>query len=901
MLALAACLPVAPAAAQVTRVSVATDGSQANGASTRSAVSGNGKFVVFSSSATNLVTGDTNGVSDVFVRDLAANVTTRVSVASDGTPGTQPSGLGPVAISDDGNIVAFESMAPLVPEDTNLCLMNAPVSDPCGDIYVHDRSTGVTTRVSVGTDGAQGDNRSWGPSLSADGRYVVFNSHATTLVPGDTNGYSDVFVHDRVAHTTTRVSVTGIVQGASHSRLGVISADGQTVAFTAPPANFGDEGFVNAEAVFVRTSGGGLRRLPEFPAPPNGLPAPEYRAMALSADGSRLIVLDSQFQDRRTLFFALQVYLCDLSTNQISLIASTSGLGLPPAELGVALAADGRFLVASSDATTNATNAALKFFDTKTNLSEPGVKGTFPSLSSTGRFMTFVSTETDLVAGDTNAAADIFLLDRDQDGDGMPSSWETQFGLNPNDPADAAADPDSDGLTNLQEFTASSHPTATHTRYFAEGAANAFFYTRVAVANPNADPANVMLRFAGSNGAQTSTTRIVPANSRTTFTLALPIFMPDSAFSTLVESDRPVVADRLMTWDGTRYGSSLETSTAAPGKTWYLAEGATGSSYSLYYLLQNPGDADSDATVTYLLPTPQAPITKTYQVPAHSRFTIDVRGEAPALSNAEVSAKITSTQPLVVERALYMSTPSQPFAAGHDGAGIAAPATRWFLAEGATGFFDEYVLIANANAGASDITVTYLLEAGQSFTESFPVAANSRYTIDVKSRDSRLLSTPVSVIVESTNSVPVVVERAMWWPHGNWYEASLSAGVTAAGTKWAFAEGEKSTTLPGGRTMKTQTYVLIANTDPAVDGTATITLLREADTPLTTTVPIPANRRTSVDLAAAFPGLADGRYGIIVESSGVPIVAERALYSTIDGVTFAAGATSVGTNLTPVP
>jgi uncharacterized delta-60 repeat protein len=433
-------------------------------------------------------------------------------------------------------------------------------------------------------------------------------------------------------------------------------------------------------------------------------------------------------------------------------------------------------------------------------------------------------------------------------------------------------------------------PTS-YMRYFAEGAANGFFTTRLAVLNPNAAAATVLLRLDGANGQQTSLTRVVPARTRTTIDLNADVNLPDAVFSSSLESDRPIVADRLMTWDATGYGSSLQTGASAIGTTWYFAEGATGGAFSLYYLLQNPNATAATATVTYLLPAPHAPVVKTYTVSAHSRFTIDVTGEDPALRATDVAAKITSDQPIFVERAMYLSTPGQLLAAGDAGAGIPAPAMRWFVAEGSTGFFDEYVLIANGEADPANLTITYLIEGADPLIDHVTVEARSRRTIDLKAY-AALASVAVSVIAESTNAVPVVVERVMWWPQGHWYESSVSAGVTSTGTTWAFAEGEQ------GGPSNSQTYIAIANTDPINAGTATVTLLFEDGTTAVQTVPLPAARRTTVD-AGAFPEAHNRRFAAIVESNGVPIVVERALYQSADAVFWSAGAASVATRLTP--
>ena len=180
------------------RVSVASDGTEGNGTSLGVAISADGRFVAFESASSNLVPDDTNGVDDIFVHDRETEVTERVSVASDGTEGNGHSQTYP-AISADGRFVAFASMADnLAPGITN----------ESADVFVHDRETGVTERVSVASDGTEGNGDSLRPTITADGRHVVFNSTASNLVPTDTNGVHDVFVHDRETGVTERVSVS---------------------------------------------------------------------------------------------------------------------------------------------------------------------------------------------------------------------------------------------------------------------------------------------------------------------------------------------------------------------------------------------------------------------------------------------------------------------------------------------------------------------------------------------------------------------------------------------------------------------------------------------------------------------------------------------------------------------
>jgi Tol biopolymer transport system component len=226
---------------QITRVSVASDGTQANGPSWQPSISGDGRFVAFESGASNLVPGDTNDTWDVFVHDRLTGQTTRVSVASDGTEGNGLSFL--ARISADGRFVAFTSGASnLVPGDTN----------PKWDVFVHDRLTGQTTMVSVASDGTPGNGTSGGMSISGDGRFVAFVSDASNLVPGDTNGTLDVFVHDRLTGQTTRVSVASDgTQGNADSDGASLSQDGRFVAFFSTASNLVPGDTNGAMDVFV--------------------------------------------------------------------------------------------------------------------------------------------------------------------------------------------------------------------------------------------------------------------------------------------------------------------------------------------------------------------------------------------------------------------------------------------------------------------------------------------------------------------------------------------------------------------------------------------------------------------------------------------------------------------------
>ena len=240
------------------RVSVDSTGVEGDAASSEDDmggvdVSADGRYVTFASDASNLVAGDTNTVTDIFVRDVDTGTTVRISISSAGLEAdgecTRP------RLSGDGRFVVFQSAATsLVADDTNGQY----------DVFLHDRdsdenglfdeSGGIaTTRVSVDSLGVEADNVSNWPDISADGRHITFRSWATNLVVGDTNGVEDIFVHDRLALETTRVSVSTTGDEASDGSDGpVISATGRYVAFHGPASNLvlGDTN--DKRDVFVR-------------------------------------------------------------------------------------------------------------------------------------------------------------------------------------------------------------------------------------------------------------------------------------------------------------------------------------------------------------------------------------------------------------------------------------------------------------------------------------------------------------------------------------------------------------------------------------------------------------------------------------------------------------------------
>ena len=224
------------------RVSVSTAGSGGNTYSSDAAISFDGRYVVFYSGATNLVPGDNNNSADIFLRDTVDEITSLVTVSTAGTLANNNSG--DPAISGDGRHVAFYSPA------TNLVQDDINGHD---DIFVHNTVSGITSLVSVSTAGTQGNNDSYDPAMSSDGRYVAFTSDSTNLVPNDTNApLRDIFVRDTVNEITSLVSVsTAGTQTNDYSINPTINSDGRYVAFQSAAWNLVPNDNNNSTDIFI--------------------------------------------------------------------------------------------------------------------------------------------------------------------------------------------------------------------------------------------------------------------------------------------------------------------------------------------------------------------------------------------------------------------------------------------------------------------------------------------------------------------------------------------------------------------------------------------------------------------------------------------------------------------------
>lgn len=315
-------------------MSVSSRGEQADSASRGTWISGDGRYVAFTSEASNLVPGDINGGGDAFVRDLRTGVTSRVSLSGQGRQGNDGSSF--PKLSDDGRYVGFLSgAANLVPGDTN----------QLEDIFVRDRRAGTTRRVSVSTTGAQANDASRVVSISGSGRYIAFVTSASNLVPGDTNGESDVFVHDLRAGTTSRVNVsTSGAQANSPTYDAAISGDGRYVTFGSRASNLSPADTNDVSDVCVRDLRAGTTSRLDTPGR-EGPTGGGVSDPAISADG-RHIVFRSSTGD-----FAGEVFVHDRRagiTHRVT-VANDGGQA-NGSSYQLAVSADGRSVSFSSHA-----------------------------------------------------------------------------------------------------------------------------------------------------------------------------------------------------------------------------------------------------------------------------------------------------------------------------------------------------------------------------------------------------------------------------------------------------------------------------------------------------------------------------------------------------------------------
>ncbi len=324
------------------RVSVSSSGEESNAFSDYATISDEGRYITFSSAASNLVIDDNNGASDIFVHDRTTGQTGRVSVDSLG----QESSSGSITpdISPAGRHITFASAADnLVADDTSYRW----------DIFVHNLDSGQTTRVSVSSTGEQSNHNSFNSVLSTNGRYVAFESLASNLVLNDNNNTSDIFVHDRDSRQTSRVSVSSAgMEANNYSDLAAISGDGRYVAFQSAASNLATGDTNGTTDIFVHDRN--THQTTRVSVDSSGAPA-SFLSMFpdISADGRYVAFasIDSNLTPGDSNSY-MDVYIHDRDTSQTSLASLRSGNPISGNESSTnpAISADGKFVAFESDA-----------------------------------------------------------------------------------------------------------------------------------------------------------------------------------------------------------------------------------------------------------------------------------------------------------------------------------------------------------------------------------------------------------------------------------------------------------------------------------------------------------------------------------------------------------------------
>lgn len=390
---------------KITRLSIDSNGQEANGASSQPAISADGRFVAFTSTSSNLAPGQSANACHILVHDRTNGKTELASLSTTGEPATGDC-LYP-SISDDGRFVAFASFASNLVEDD---------SNDRSDIFVHDRHTGETTRVSVSARGNEGDDHSSLPVISADGRFVAYSSDASSLAPNDANQRRDIFVHDRHTGEVELVSVDSNGNpGNSHSFAPDISCDGRFVVYYSHADNLVAADNNRVTDIFVRDRQNHTTERCSIDS--NGQEADGYSLEPRISGDGQWIVFSSFAQNLvpgdtnrvRDVFLHHRV---DHTTIRIS--NTTADTGKHTRCLRPAISADSRFITYIHGHT------QLMIHDRANNTVESLTRMKSPSpgewitshsaVSGHGEAVVFSSTAPTLVTGDDNDQRDIFAV-----------------------------------------------------------------------------------------------------------------------------------------------------------------------------------------------------------------------------------------------------------------------------------------------------------------------------------------------------------------------------------------------------------------------------------------------------------------------------------------------------------
>ena len=839
---LVAALVLAPAPRQaqanpgdVVLVSASASGKSGDDVSTRPSVSEDGRYVAFESRSSEMIIPNTSG-RQIFRKDLQTGQLVLVSCDASGVQGNGASSF--CDVSGDGRYVAFESNA------TNL----VPGGSGSTQAFRKDLLTGEVRVASCTAEGSNGNDLSMSASISADGRYVAFETDATNLTTPDTNTASDIFRKDLLTGELVLCSRSASgAQADGASFVPEINADGRYVAFESNATNLVAQA-TSSKQVFRKDLLTGQVKLAS--CTPDGVQGSgESWWTSISGDG-RFLAFTTQADNLlpQPITFE-QVLRKDLQTGEIRLVScDASGAPGNNGSEDSSLSADGRFVAFESGAN-NLVPGDLALWDV------------FRKDMRTGAIERCSSNAAGTGANATSIVADI-------SGNGRFVAFES-------------------GATNLVTPLVTGQQiyckelTVPTTFLFAEGYTGGGFQEYLCLGQPADVPVDVTVTYMFKDG---SAPRVEPyqvqALSRLTLNVNA-VVGPDRDVSMKCEAASPFIAERPMYFDYNGRWTGGHDVIGAPDTSvlWYFAEGYTGAGFDEWICVLNPGDAAADLTFRFQTQEEGEKVVTGFSVPAHSRGSFKANDLLGGKSY-QTSLKLESSRPVVAERPMYFDysgTGGYGWTGGHCVMGVPELASEYYFAEGTTrAGFEEWLTLQNPGSAPITVHAVYYLKEGAPVEKDYVVEAGKRSTVLVNS-DAVGVGTEKDVSVLLTCPSLFLAERPMYFDYrglGNWgwTGGHCVIGAVSPGKTWFFAEGYTGSGF--------EEWLCIQNPGAAA-AAVTITYYPEGGgAPILRDHAVAANSRYTV------PVNADAGSGLSISAkvaSDQPIIVERPMYFNFQG------------------
>jgi len=809
-----------------------------------------------------------------------------VSCNASGTQGDADSYA--FAISPDGRYAAFTSPSiNLIPGVTGQ------------QAFRKDLLTSEIKLASCDSSDVQANNGVFGPSISADGRYVAFFTPATNLLSTPTT-LSQVFRKDLQTNQVVLCSCdSGNNQGNFNSNDTAISSDGRYVTFESNATNLGPATTSGRTNIFRKDLQTGEVKLVSCNSAGtegdqsslNPKTSTDGRYATFESDAGNLIDVGSSGQ---------QIFRKDLQTGKVELCSSSSsGAGGNGMSTMASMSSDGRYVVFESDSSnliTDIDGYQVYRKDLESDeivLCSENVSGeqgdaasSEASISDDGRFVAFGSDSTNLVPGLSGfqilrkdlRTGSVVLVSCDSSGvQGDDNSFWPSVAAGGRYVAfrSDAGNLVSGGTSNRQVFRKELMMPSTF--YFAEGYTGAGFQEYLCLGNPNDEGTFAVITYMFPDGSTQEQEVGLGANSRATVNVNA-VVGADKQVSARVDCDLPIVAERPMYFDyqGQWTGGHDVVGASSPADTWYFAEGYTGSGFDEWICVLNPGDTAADLTFRFQTQEEGEKTVTGFSVPAHSRQSFKANDLLEG-GSYQTSLALESTQPVVAERPMYFNyqgTGGWGWTGGHCVMGASELASAYYFAEGTTrGGFEEWLTVQNPGLAEINVHATYFLGSGAPVEMDYPVPPARRSTIYVPLQ----VGTDQDVSVRLTSSQPFLAERPMYFNYQGmgawgWTGGHCVIGATGSAKDWFFAEGYTGSGFeewlciqnPGGTDAALNvTYYPEGGADPVV---------REHTVAANSRYTIPVNVDAGADMAISA--------GI---SSNQPIICERPMYFNYNG------------------